>query len=82
MIQAQRQQVIETTRFQFHKGSIDTIIDCISYIRHLSFNSIKVRLIPDAQRVAVELATFQFHKGSIDTQGMHVYTYELLVSIP
>ena len=55
-------------KFQFHKGSINTKARCFYQFTSLSFNSIKVRLIPnneDLKRMHQQL--FQFHKGSINT---------------
>ena len=62
--------------FQFHKGSINTALCNEISGKIVSFNSIKVRLIPvgaaDQQFAVVK---FQFHKGSINTLGYGVDSF-------
>ena len=54
--------------FQFHKGSINTLLSIVIFTRSLCFNSIKVRLILYAINSNVSVSRFQFHKGSINTR--------------
>ena len=54
--------------FQFHKGTIRTLI-WIGYLRrNKHFNSIKVQLEQQARAAVNEFIVFQFHKGTIRTQ--------------
>ena len=55
--------------FQFHKGSIKTIMLDALPQGPFNFNSIKVRLRPLQIVVADHLLRFQFHKGSIKTRS-------------
>ena len=54
-------------QFQFHKGSIKTLILLSCGCRLTDFNSIKVRLRHLTDGSASFVAQFQFHKGSIKT---------------
>ena len=55
-------------RFQFHKGTIRTILINWVFIKYLNFNSIKVRLERCIRRICELIAKlFQFHKGTIRT---------------
>ena len=53
--------------FQFHKGSIKTLINYTSMQKSSNFNSIKVRLKLNGYREFSTPYQFQFHKGSIKT---------------
>ena len=66
--------------FQFHKGTIKTVIGQKDNLKLLHFNSIKVQLKRKAQRWAdCRLYEFQFHKGTIKTPvsefGHSPYSY-------
>ena len=54
-------------KFQFHKGSINTIEIIFIFRVLIDFNSIKVRLIPEGNEHFEASEQFQFHKGSINT---------------
>ena len=55
--------------FQFHKGTIKTLMLCLMYLLQRNFNSIKVRLKHSIARIdLVDIATFQFLKGTIKTK--------------
>ena len=60
--------MVNTLLFQFHKGTIRTFV-LVVLLQILSrFNSIKVRLEPEAlDKVQYEKVAFQFHKGTIRT---------------
>ena len=54
--------------FQFHKGSIRTVLPLLSMPNKYCFNSIKVQLEHTARAsYAAMRKVFQFHKGSIRT---------------
>ena len=60
--------------FQFHKGTIRT-----KYCKNLlevygNFNSIKVRLEPNALEIVNRAYKFQFHKGTIRTLNAGINT--------
>ena len=53
--------------FQFHKGTIRTIVSLSPISPITYFNSIKVRLELLSQLTAAIIRKFQFHKGTIRT---------------
>mgnify|MGYP003469711513 FL=1 len=53
--------------FQFHKGTIRTILVLLEIVRFSHFNSIKVQLEPLIVQRLSGLILFQFHKGTIRT---------------
>ena len=53
--------------FQFHKGTIRTIILRVFFQQVNYFNSIKVQLEQKCKRVLRRQNLFQFHKGTIRT---------------
>ena len=54
--------------FQFHKGTIKTVIRTRFNVCCVNFNSIKVRLKLDSTpSVPTLFSVFQFHKGTIKT---------------
>ena len=53
--------------FQFHKGTIRTILYQICVLALIYFNSIKVRLEHGSVNVTTPDLSFQFHKGTIRT---------------
>ena len=56
-------------RFQFHKGTIKTMLTSNSNSRLQYFNSIKVQLRLLSQRLTQKkILLFQFHKGTIKTK--------------
>ena len=59
--------LLNSSAFQFHKGSINTSQTTSIRFRLICFNSIKVRLIPEAITTLTLMSLFQFHKGSINT---------------
>ena len=54
--------------FQFHKGTIKTLIISTNDELIPHFNSIKVRLKRAGIRLGSCFPTFQFHKGTIKTR--------------
>ena len=54
--------------FQFHKGTIKTILLGRDEIESDNFNSIKVQLKPFLVVMFNRYNIFQFHKGTIKTQ--------------
>ena len=69
--------------FQFHKGTIRTLIFLKIFVVIICFNSIKVQLERLRACLADSKSRFQFHKGTIRTvrpSGMDDYT--TTVSIP
>ena len=56
--------------FQFHKGTIKTTFTDSELTEIRDFNSIKVRLKPELERIDTGLFTFQFHKGTIKTHRL------------
>ena len=56
-----------TDEFQFHKGTIRTVVDLSLNAFDNYFNSIKVQLEPDTSGVQQVPDIFQFHKGTIRT---------------
>ena len=59
--------LVRTSTFQFHKGTIRTVVNVNSSPDVMYFNSIKVRLEPIPKRLAYASLLFQFHKGTIRT---------------
>ena len=57
-------------RFQFHKGTIKTVLLIQMLLLFLHFNSIKVRLKRMAAGIFYEYVQFQFHKGTIKTKSL------------
>ena len=55
------------SRFQFHKGTIRTLVVARGVGGVLDFNSIKVQLERGVLRVGSWCPRFQFHKGTIRT---------------
>ena len=55
--------------FQFHKGTIKTIIFSFSLHSSSYFNSIKVRLKRQLRLHIRQTLLFQFHKGTIKTNN-------------
>ena len=53
--------------FQFHKGTIKTVLFLLAALMCLDFNSIKVRLKPQNGAFNAQSTLFQFHKGTIKT---------------
>ena len=56
-----------SVEFQFHKGSINTMLATTTEAKKVDFNSIKVRLIREGEMLIAQFTIFQFHKGSINT---------------
>ena len=65
-------------RFQFHKGTIKTLLTLSKLSFHSHFNSIKVRLKPLEETNEEAFAEFQFHKGTIKTLKVLAYAIGLL----
>ena len=60
--------LIINPEFQFHKGTIRTVISITSFLLFANFNSIKVQLEPFSRDILTSpVKTFQFHKGTIRT---------------
>ena len=57
----------EIFEFQFHKGTIKTIVEGNYRFAIQHFNSIKVRLKPNTVLISAGSLVFQFHKGTIKT---------------
>ena len=58
-------------RFQFHKGSIKTVLSAWIGNFYCHFNSIKVRLRREGRdKGRTKASSFQFHKGSIKTRPL------------
>ena len=68
--------------FQFHKGTIRTILPLIRFRRHRNFNSIKVQLEPVFEDFLLSTQVFQFHKGTIRTKVLHQGYLGEGISIP
>ena len=70
-------------RFQFHKGTIKTIILTVFCLVLSNFNSIKVRLkLLIFQRIINRMRKFQFHKGTIKTETLQSNIDAAYISIP
>ena len=61
------QGIDPTLLFQFHKGTIKTVLFHLAALMCLDFNSIKVRLKQIIYYFYVLGCIFQFHKGTIKT---------------
>ena len=59
--------ITDTSRFQFHKGTIKTAALNETQGALNNFNSIKVRLKHNYASAFRAVAEFQFHKGTIKT---------------
>ena len=60
--------------FQFHKGTIRTVMLCLILRLLVHFNSIKVRLEHyDWKKWSDAVNAFQFHKGTIRTYYNAIY---------
>ncbi len=68
--------------FQFHKGTIRTILEDWSLGSKTYFNSIKVRLEPLPALSKMVETIFQFHKGTIRTKRIDEYYHKYPISIP
>ena len=62
---------VDIPEFQFHKGTIKTLVRNFTLNIVYYFNSIKVRLKLTIGSLHVCLFKFQFHKGTIKTQEPH-----------
>ena len=56
-------------KFQFHKGTIRTLLELHNLFKVPHFNSIKVRLELLVVLLLTRFALFQFHKGTIRTRA-------------
>ena len=56
-----------TPLFQFHNGTINTIIDVSSDPCDQCFNSTTVQLIQSFANALIAISEFQFHNGTINT---------------
>ena len=54
-------------KFQFHNGTINTLVLLHGSCLHIRFNSTTVQLIPSTKLVTEVDNTFQFHNGTINT---------------
>ena len=68
--------------FQFHKGTIRTVVLPASCVCGFNFNSIKVRLELTTPNMLHRAALFQFHKGTIRTSDNEQYICLCGISIP
>ena len=68
--------------FQFHKGTIKTLMVLNNQYYNNSFNSIKVRLKLYDFCLGRKLPLFQFHKGTIKTVDGAFNSVLSSVSIP
>ena len=69
--------------FQFHKGTIKTILTRIDFVQEIYFNSIKVRLKPvSSKEICYYEYEFQFHKGTIKTHFKSSCVCSFQISIP
>ena len=60
--------------FQFHEGTIGTLINRSTPITLINFNSMKVRLEPvGVDKQAAMARVFQFHEGTIGTLATIIY---------
>ena len=58
----------QNSLFQFHKGTIKTLLRCYFNFSKEYFNSIKVRLKQEKLNGVLIGGGFQFHKGTIKTK--------------
>ena len=70
------------TKFQFHNGTINTILTSTLWLIVLRFNSTTVQLIQNFKDVPDKLEGFQFHNGTINTFSTNYLHREKKVSIP
>ena len=69
--------------FQFHKGTIKTLLTQITMSKNGNFNSIKVRLKHEYSTPHITyIHLFQFHKGTIKTQTPVIVRTKCGISIP
>ena len=68
--------------FQFHKGTIRTVITKAVNGVIMYFNSIKVRLELERKYFCSDYIIFQFHKGTIRTYNKWLLRLHILISIP
>ena len=68
--------------FQFHNGTINTIIDVSSDPCDQCFNSTTVQLIQSFANALIAISEFQFHNGTINTVFVTLTISEESVSIP
>ena len=72
-----------TTVFQFHNGTINTMIRKALPLPNLCFNSTTVQLIQFPSDIAKFRKLFQFHNGTINTRKLSKITNQRrVVSIP
>ena len=76
------QGIDPTLLFQFHKGTIKTVLFHLAALMCLDFNSIKVRLKQLASEFQKIKFAFQFHKGTIKTNHLLFLCSRLHISIP
>ena len=72
----------EAAIFQFHKGTIRTILITVTINEVIDFNSIKVRLEQVKNHTFYNRCPFQFHKGTIRTLAGFEGFYSSIISIP
>ena len=70
------------TKFQFHNGTINTILTSTLWLIVLRFNSTTVQLIQNFKDVPDKLEGFQFHNGTINTFIQDKDITSGIVSIP
>ena len=70
------------TKFQFHNGTINTILTSTLWLIVLRFNSTTVQLIHSAPIIYTEKKKFQFHNGTINTLNIVGHLCKNFVSIP
>ena len=74
---------LKTNLFQFHKGTIKTLVKLYERFFLLYFNSIKVQLRHIDSNASTENAElFQFHKGTIKTWSFKRICVFYVISIP
>ena len=61
--------------FQFHNGTINTLLRDIVVISLLRFNSTTVQLIHTTEVHIIYLMSFQFHNGTINTQSFDAQNF-------
>ena len=57
----------DIAEFQFHKGTIRTLMSQLKKLIIRNFNSIKVQLEQGIPKLLITASKFQFHKGTIRT---------------
>ena len=68
--------------FQFHKGTIKTLVLPLVQVLLSYFNSIKVQLKLGRIVQSCAIYLFQFHKGTIKTRNIRVHILFHSISIP